>query len=92
MAYYVRDHVDKAEFAAEVVRYCSDDGGLSRWWDRFPYAATNVDHVYYRNVPVGRDAPGEMIMVKCHGPARGAYPVTEIDLDHLRWTMQGWGE
>jgi len=80
MIYWTKGHVDKAEFAAEVRVYCAEIQG-TEWWDRFPYGAEHVEHTYYRNVPVGRGYPGEMLMYPCDGPGRGAYPVTAIDID-----------
>jgi hypothetical protein len=84
MTYFTKGHVDKQEFATEVLAYCADVNERAKWyewWDRFPYSAADVEHVYYRNVPAGRDFPGAMIMHRCDGPARGAYPITEIDID-----------
>jgi len=79
LGYWMRGHVDKAEFAAEVRAYCAELDGKADWWDRFPYEAVHVEHTYYRNVPVGPDFPGQMLMYPCDAPGRGAYPVTFID-------------
>jgi len=80
MTYFTRGHVDKAEFAAEVCQYCAELDGWADWWDRTEYTAADVDHAWYRNVPVGRESPGQMLMHRCKGPGRGIYPVTEIDI------------
>jgi len=80
VAYQTKGHVDKAEFAARVRDFCAELDGKSDWFDRTEYTSLDVAHVWYRNVPAGRDAPGCYIMHKCDGPGRGVYPVTEIDV------------
>lgn len=81
MAYWTKGHVDKAEFAAEVRRWLDELKHIPDWWDHFPYTEANVEHVWYRNVPAGREFPGQMVMLPCDGPGRGAYSVTVIDID-----------
>ena len=68
MGYYIKGHVDPAEFVA-AVRY---DYGKD-------YDATKVRQTYARNVPVGRDRPGEMVVYFDKQPGRGAYPVTWLE-------------
>lgn len=70
----------QAVFAARVRDFCAELDGKSDWFDRTEYTSLDVAHVWYRNVPAGRDAPGCYIMHKCDGPGRGVYPVTEIDV------------
>jgi len=83
MAYFTRGHVDKREFASEVVIYCAELMKWPEWYDSFPYTADDVEYVYYRNVPIGRDFPGMTVMRPCGGPGRGAYPVTQIDIERV---------
>ena len=85
MSYYTRGHVDKDEFAAEVRRYCAELDGKYDWWDSTEYDANDVEHTWWRNVPVGPDMPGQVVCYPCDGPARGAYTVTEIDLQRASW-------
>lgn len=81
LTYFTKGHVDKAEFAAEVRAYCGELEGKGDWWDSTGYTAGDVEHVWYRNVPAGREFPGGMIMHRCDGPGRGIYPATEIDIE-----------
>jgi len=71
MAYWVRGHVDKAEFAREVnLEYRVDC-----------YTADDVEHTYYHNVPIGRNWPKDYTIYESER-GRGAYAVTVIDVDH----------
>ena len=68
LQYDVRGHVDPAEFIAALeLEY----GRGTR--------PELVKHVYARNVPVGRDRPGEMIQMLQDHPGRGAFPITVVD-------------
>lgn len=69
LAYWCRGHQDKAEFRDEV---------MAEWGEHF--LVERVLHGYARNVPVGRDRPGEMVIQLGVDPGRGAYPITFIDL------------
>jgi hypothetical protein len=68
VGYMAHGHIEKREFLDCVLK---DTGGL--------WAENDVRHVYQRNVPVAHQ-PGSMVMVECAGPARGAYPVTLVDV------------
>jgi len=43
------------------------------------YNASQVRQTYARNVPVGRDRPGETVMYTDVQPGRGAYKITWLD-------------
>ena len=75
--YWTRGHVDKQAFIDEIKHYYQ---GLS---DE-PYPVEEVKHTYFRNVPVGEDSPGEMVMYVARA-GRGAYPVTMIDIDMVAY-------
>lgn len=64
IGYQIKGHVDKAAFVEAVER---------ERHARIEIA--DVHHCYVRNVPVGRDRPGETILVECK-PGRGAYAIT----------------
>jgi len=68
MGYCVRGYVDPAEMVA-AIEY---DYG-----DR--YDAAKVKQTYARNVPVGRDRPGEMVIYTDVRPGRGAYEITWLE-------------
>lgn len=67
MGYRIKGHVDKAEFVAAVHR---------EW--KTHIEVCDVRHCHVRNVPVGRERPGEMIIMECK-PGRGAYAITCTD-------------
>jgi hypothetical protein len=68
MGYYARGHVDKAAFVE-----------AADWDYEVTCTVEEVEHVWYRNVPAG-DSDGGMVMLLTK-PGRGAYPVTQIDLE-----------
>lgn len=69
IAFWARGHLDKREFRHEVDFEFDHCFPLER-----------VLHAFARNVPVGRDRPGEMVVWLDVEPRRGAYPITFIDL------------
>ena len=83
--YFTKGHVDKQEFAAEVRCWCAELDGKADWWDSTDYNEEDVEHLYWRNVPAGRDMPGCFLVYPCDGPARGAYKVTAIDIHKADW-------
>jgi hypothetical protein len=69
IAYWAKGHLDEKEFRDEV----ETEYG-------FVFPVSRVIQAHARNVPVGRDRPGEMIIQLDVDPGRGAYPITFIDL------------
>lgn len=68
MIFWIKGHVDKAEFAREVNKEYELD-----------YTVEEVNHTYVRLVPVGAGRR-DMYMLPAK-PGRGAFPVTQIDAD-----------
>jgi len=69
LSYMARGHVDKGAFIAEVQQEFEDE-----------YTVDFVEHGFARFVPVGKDMPGQMIILHCER-GRGAFPITVIDLE-----------
>ena len=69
VGYCIRGHVDPAEMVAAI----EFDYGKC-------YDAARVKQTYARNVPVGRDRPGEMVMYTDVKPGRGTYEITYLEL------------
>ena len=69
IGYLVRGHVDPMEMI-EAIEY--DYGDC--------YEAASVRQTYARNVPVGRDRPGETIMYPGVERGPGAYEITWLEL------------
>lgn len=69
IAYWCKGHVDKLDFIDVVDR---EFGHV--------YTTNLVQHAFARNVPIGRNRPGEMIIYLDVEPGRGAYKITFIDL------------
>jgi hypothetical protein len=69
IAYWAKGHVSQSEFAFEVKAEFNERFSIDRVW-----------HGYARNVPVGADRPGEMIIHIDVEAGRGAYPITFINL------------
>jgi hypothetical protein len=69
MGYAAHGHVDPADVIAAV----EHDYGEC-------YDVARVKQTYARNVPVGPDRPGEMVMYTDVERGRGAFPITLLDL------------
>ena len=69
LGYYVKGHVDKAEFLAEL-DFDYEVAGTEQ----------EVKHLYVRNVPAGT-GDGEMEMLPATPGKRGAYKITLLDLE-----------
>ena len=71
LSYRTRGHVDKTVFRDALRLECDIDAPLEI-----------IEHLYYRNVPAGPDMPGTTICWPSK-PGRGAYPVTEVDVEAI---------
>jgi hypothetical protein len=67
--YMLRGHIDKETFLKALLVEHLSECSIDRVW-----------HSYFRNIPVPSHPDCPMIMVKTKGPARGAYPVTHVNV------------
>ena len=67
--YMIRGHVPKDDFMNALLIEHMEECPIER-----------VQHSYFRNVPVPNHPDCPMLMYKTDGPARGAYPVTHVDV------------
>ena len=69
LAFWAKGHLDEEQFRGEV----EEEYG-------YVFPIKRVIHSYARNVPLGRDMPGQMIVQLEVEPGHGAYPITYVDL------------
>jgi hypothetical protein len=75
LGFYAKGHHDDLSFTAALAEYLDEIK-----YPRLECKSSDINRVYWRNVPAPYYDDGAWQMVNAKGPGRGAYAVTVVEL------------